>query len=34
VEAHQGYVFVDSEPGRGATFTILLPSRPYRENLA
>lgn len=34
VEAHQGYVFVDSEPGRGATFTILLPSRPYREAIA
>jgi signal transduction histidine kinase len=34
VEAHRGLVLVDSEPGKGATFTVYLPSRPYRENAA
>lgn len=34
VEAHRGLVLVDSEPGRGATFTVYLPSRPYREDAA
>ncbi len=28
VEAHQGEVFVQSEPGRGTKFTILLPVPP------
>lgn len=28
VEAHQGNISVDSEPGRGATFTVTLPSAP------
>jgi PAS domain S-box-containing protein len=34
VEAHRGLVLVDSEPGKGATFTVYLPSRPYREDAA
>jgi signal transduction histidine kinase len=34
VEAHRGLVLVDSVPGRGAIFTVYLPSRPYREDAA
>ena len=34
VEAHHGIVYLDSEPGRGATFTVLLPSTPYGESIA
>ena len=28
VEAHHGRVTVESEPGRGATFAVVLPSAP------
>jgi PAS domain S-box-containing protein len=34
VEAHRGLVLVDSTPGKGARFTVYLPSRPFRESTA
>lgn len=34
VEAHRGLVIVNSTPGRGARFTVYLPSRPFREGAA
>ena len=34
VEAHRGLVLVDSNPGKGARFTVYLPSRPFRESAA
>ena len=34
VEAHRGLVLVDSMPGKGARFTVYLPSRPFREGAA
>ena len=34
VEAHRGLVLVDSTPGKGARFTVYLPSRPFREGAA
>ena len=34
VEAHRGLVLVDSNPGKGARFTVYLPSRPFRESTA
>jgi PAS domain S-box-containing protein len=34
VEAHRGLVLVDSVPGKGATFTVYLPTRPFREGVA
>ena len=34
VEAHRGVVLVDSEPGRGARFTVYFCSEPFRENAA
>jgi signal transduction histidine kinase len=34
VEAHRGVVLVDSEPGRGARFTVYFCSEPFREKVA
>ncbi|HEU4649567.1 MAG TPA: ATP-binding protein, partial [Gemmatimonadales bacterium] len=34
VEAHRGLALVDSEPGVGTTFTILLPARMMAEDAA
>lgn len=34
VQAHRGYVFVESETGRGTTFTIFLPAKGSREAAA
>ncbi|HET8624756.1 MAG TPA: ATP-binding protein [Gemmatimonadales bacterium] len=34
VEAHRGLVFVDSAPGEGTTFTILLPAHWRPEEIA
>jgi PAS domain S-box-containing protein len=34
VEAHRGLVFVDSRPGTGTTFTILLPATSMAEDVA
>jgi two-component system sensor histidine kinase PilS (NtrC family) len=31
VEAHRGLVLVESDPGRGARFSVYLPRRPFRE---
>jgi signal transduction histidine kinase len=34
VEAHRGLVLVSTTPGKGARFTVYLPSRPFREGAA
>jgi two-component system, NtrC family, sensor histidine kinase PilS len=34
VEAHRGLVLVDSEPGRGTTFTVYFPSARRKEEAA
>jgi len=34
VQAHRGLIFCDSEPGRGTTFTILIPPRFSAEEAA
>jgi len=34
VEAHRGLVLVHSTPGRGARFTVYLPSQPFSEESA
>jgi two-component system sensor histidine kinase PilS (NtrC family) len=34
VQAHRGYVFVESTAGRGTTFTVFLPARGSREAAA
>ena len=34
VEAHRGLVLVKSSPGRGARFTVYLPSQPFSEDTA
>ena len=33
-EAHRGLVTVKSSPGRGAWFTVYLPSQPFSEDTA
>jgi len=32
VEAHRGFIDVDSEPGKGATFTVRLPLNPEQHD--
>ena len=34
VEAHRGMVLVDSNPGKGTTFTIFFPARRAAEEAA
>jgi signal transduction histidine kinase len=34
VQAHRGMIFVESQSGRGSTFTILLPEQGSREAAA
>jgi len=34
IEAHRGLVFVESRPGKGTKFTILLPATVMAEDAA
>jgi signal transduction histidine kinase len=31
IQAHRGYVLVDSAPGAGTTFSVFLPSKGMTE---